>query len=137
MFLEIDDLNAIKTFSIQRTFIIHFQMCDSVFFEYLWRSLKQIINFNLSGISRSEYEAAAAEAAQPISEMPGLISKRWLANEETNTYGGVYFWETKQHMQDWMDSQIFKDIGANPAFANAKVTDFEMIESLSAVTRGV
>jgi len=31
----------------------------------------------------------------------------------------------------------FKDIGANPAFANAKVTDFEMIESLSAVTRGV
>ena len=66
-----------------------------------------------------------------------LISKRWLANEETNTYGGVYFWETKQHMQDWMDSQIFKDIGANPAFANAKVTDFEMIESLSAVTRGV
>ena len=97
----------------------------------------QIINFNLSGISRSEYEAAAAEAAQPISEMPGLISKRWLANEETNTYGGVYFWETKQHMQAWMDSQIFKDIGANPAFANAKVTDFEMIESLSAVTRGV
>ena len=50
----------------------------------------QIINFNLSGISRSEYEAAAAEAAQPISEMPGLISKRWLANEETNTYGGVF-----------------------------------------------
>ena len=95
----------------------------------------QIINFNLSGISRSEYEAAAAEAAQPISEMPGLISKRWLANEETNTYGGVYFWETKQHMQDWMDSQIFKDIGANPAFANAKITDFEMIESLSAITR--
>ena len=51
----------------------------------------QIINFNLSGISRSEYEAAAAEAAQPISEMPGLISKRWLPNEETNTNGGVYF----------------------------------------------
>ena len=97
----------------------------------------QIINFNLSGISRSEYEAAAAEAAQPISEMPGLISKRWLTNKETNTYGEVYIWETNQHMQDWMDSQIFKDIGANPAFANAKVTDFEMIESLSAVTRGV
>ena len=97
----------------------------------------QIINFNLSGISRSEYEAAAAKAAQPISEMPGLISKRWLANEETNTFGEVYFWGTKHHMQDWMDSQIFKDIGANPAFANAKVTHFEMIESFSAVTRGV
>ena len=60
----------------------------------------QIINFNLCGISRSEYEAAAAEAAQPISEMPGLISKRWVGNEEINTYGGVCFWETKQNMQD-------------------------------------
>ena len=55
----------------------------------------QIINFNLSGISRSEYEAAAAEAAQPISVMPGLISKRWLANKETNTYGGVLFLENQ------------------------------------------
>ena len=97
----------------------------------------QIINFNLSGISCSEFEAAAAEAAQPISEMPGLISKRWLANEKTNTYGGVYFLETRKHMQDWIDSQIFKDIGSNPAFTNAKVTNFEMIESLSAVTRAV
>ena len=126
-----------KHFHLKELVVIHFQMCDSVFFEYLCRSLKQIINFNLSGISRSEYEAAAAEAAQPISEMPGLISKRWLANEETNTYGGVYFWETKQHMQDWMDTKILKGIGSNPAFANAMVTDFEMIESLSAVTRGV
>ena len=97
----------------------------------------QTINFNLSRISLSKYESAVAEAAQPISEMPGLISKQWLANEETNTYGGVYFWETKQHMQDWMNSQIFKHIGGNPAFANAKVIDFEMMESLSAVTRGV
>ena len=97
----------------------------------------QIINFNLSKISCSEYEAAATEAAQLISEIPGLISKRWLANEETNTYGSNYFWETKKHMQDWIDSQIFKDIRSNPAFANAKVTYFKMIESLSAVTRGV
>ena len=35
--------------------------------------LIQIINFNLSGISRSEYEAAAAEAAQRIIE--GLTRK--------------------------------------------------------------
>ena len=63
-----------------------------------------------------------------------VFLKRWLANEGTNTYDEVYFWKTKQHMQDWMDSQIFKDIGANPAFANSKVIDFEMIESLSAVT---
>jgi len=96
----------------------------------------QIINFSLSGISRAEYEVAAAEAAKPIADMPGLISKRWLANEDTNTYGGVYFWETKADMQAWMDSEIFAGIGANPAFVNAIVNDFEVIESLSEITRG-
>ena len=95
----------------------------------------QIINFNLSGISRSEYEAAAAEAAQPISEMPGLISKRWLANEETNTYGGVYLWESKQAMLDYKNSEVFAALGQNPAFVELSVTDFEMLPGPSKVTR--
>ena len=51
----------------------------------------QIINFNLSGISRSEYEAAAAEAAQPISEMPDLISNDgWPMRKPTPTAGFIF-----------------------------------------------
>lgn len=50
----------------------------------------QIINFNLEGISRDEYEKAGEELAGDFASLPGLISKHWLANEENNTYGGVY-----------------------------------------------
>ena len=57
-----------------------------------------IINFNLSGINRSEYEAAASELTTAFSEIPGLKRKHWLANEDNNTFGGVYIFDKKSHM---------------------------------------
>ena len=35
----------------------------------------QVINFNLDGITRAEYEAVCDELARAFSELPGLISK--------------------------------------------------------------
>ena len=46
----------------------------------------QVINFNLLGISRSEYEGICDELAQAFADLPGLISKHWLADEDNNTY---------------------------------------------------
>ena len=50
----------------------------------------QVINFNLEGINRAEYEAVCNELAEAFAALPGLISKHWLADDENNTYGGVY-----------------------------------------------
>ena len=51
----------------------------------------QVINFNLEGISRAEYEAVCDELAGAFAQLPGLISKHWLADEENN----------KIHLIDW------------------------------------
>lgn len=93
-----------------------------------------IINFTLNNVSRSEYEAICDEVAPAFAEIPGLISKKWLANEETNTYGGVYLWTDRQAMLDYQASDIYKGIGANPAFANMTATDFELLDAPSKVT---
>ncbi|HCX87994.1 MAG TPA: hypothetical protein DG761_08200, partial [Gammaproteobacteria bacterium] len=50
----------------------------------------QIINFNLDGISRGEYDQVCDDLAQTFADVPGLISKHWLADDDTNTYGGGY-----------------------------------------------
>ena len=50
----------------------------------------EVINFNLSGINRSEYEATAG-LTSAFAEFPGLIRKHWLANDENNTLGGVIY----------------------------------------------
>ena len=47
----------------------------------------QVVNFNLEGISRAEYETVCNELAEAFAALPGLVSKHWLADEKKNTYG--------------------------------------------------
>ena len=44
----------------------------------------QIVNFQLKGISREEYEALRAEVSPVFQTIPGLQSKYYLADEEGN-----------------------------------------------------
>ncbi len=95
-----------------------------------------IINFNLNGISHEDYVSNCNEIAHIFADIPGLISKTWLANESTNTYGGVYFWSSQQSLLDYQDSEVYAQILSNPVFANPIVTDFANLEGPSAITGG-
>ncbi len=97
----------------------------------------QIINFNLNGLSHQEYSNACNEISQTFAQLPGLISKHWLSNEETNTYGGVYFWESKEAMQNYLNSEVFAEVANNPSFANATSNDFAVLENPTKATRGL
>ena len=79
----------------------------------------QIINFNLNSLSHEDYSGACDEIAQTFAYLPGLISKHWLANEGTNTYGGVYFREPKEAMQTYLESEVFSQVANNHCFANS------------------
>ena len=43
-----------------------------------------IINFSIEGITRAQYEEACDGLASAFAAVPGLVTKQWLANEETN-----------------------------------------------------
>ena len=96
-----------------------------------------IINFNLKNLNRDEYESICDGVSNDFASIPGLISKKWLANEQTNTYGGVYLWENKQSMTDYKNSDLYKSLGNNPAFVNIQATDFEMLSGPSKTTRAI
>ena len=55
----------------------------------------QIITYKVDGVSEPDLQGAAGPIAPLIAASPGLISKTWLADPETNTYGGVYLWESR------------------------------------------
>ena len=97
----------------------------------------QVINFNLEGITRADYEALCDELAGAFSELPGLISKHWLADEENNTYGGVYIWETRDAYQAYLSSELFAGVGAHPALVNIESKDYDVLEAPTQVTRGL
>ena len=91
-----------------------------------------IINFNLKDLSREQFEEECQGLAQTFADISGLITKTWLANEDT--YGGVYHFENKKAMLEYKKSEIFSEIGNNPAFINHNITDFEILEGPSKVT---
>ena len=74
----------------------------------------QLITYQLKDISQAEYLKQMVEPDAPvIAKVPGLVSKVWLADEEKNTFGGFYLWESKTAMEDFIDYQGTK-IKRNP-----------------------
>ena len=97
----------------------------------------QIINFHLKGVSEADFRALCDEVAPAFAEVPGLISKVWLANRTTNTYGGVYTWATREAMEDYAKSDLFKAVATNPNLADITSIDFDVLEEPTSVTRGL
>ena len=93
-----------------------------------------IINFNLDGIDHDQYAASCDEVAPVFAAIPGLISKQWLADQATNTYGGVYLWKDAQAMRDYKASDVFAGLANNPSFINVTATDFALMAGPSKVT---
>lgn len=95
-----------------------------------------IINFNITGIDRSQYEAAAMKLTSVFAAVPGLKRKHWLANEENNTYGGVYVFDSKESHDAFVESELYAGVRGNPSFSNFSGKSFENIDSLAKHTRG-
>lgn len=98
----------------------------------------QLITYQLKDISQAEYLKQMVEPDAPvIAKVPGLISKVWLTDEEKNTFGGFYLWESKSAMENFMHSDLVKAVVSRPFVINVSSVDFEVNESASSITRGL
>ena len=97
----------------------------------------QVVNFNLKGMSEGEYRKMCDELAPAFAGMAGLISKVWLADPATNTYGGVYTWLDRSAYEVYTRSDIFQSIGKHPNLTNITSRDFGVLEDPTKVTRGL
>jgi hypothetical protein len=98
----------------------------------------QIITYQLNDISQAEYLQKMVEPDAPIlANVNGLISKVWLADEEKNTFGGFYLWESKEAMEAFMHSDLVKAVVSRPFVKNVSSTDYTVNEAASKITRGL
>jgi heme-degrading monooxygenase HmoA len=97
----------------------------------------QIVNFRLEGIGEEDYRRHCEAIAPAFANLPGLVSKTWLANPETNTYGGVYVWRSREAMEDYKRTDIYKGMLANPHLDEVVSKDFAVLENPTRVTRGL
>jgi hypothetical protein len=98
----------------------------------------QIIKYQLNDISQAEYLKQMVEPDAPIlAEVSGLISKVWLADEEENTFGGFYLWESKAAMETFMQSDLVAAVVSRPFVKNVSSVDYTVNEAASKITRGL
>jgi len=97
----------------------------------------QVVNFHLKDLSPAEFGQQCDELAATFAAVPGLLSKVWLADPATNTYGGVYTWRDRQAMDAYAQSDLFHAVATNPHFDGITSQDFEILEGPTRVTRGM
>jgi hypothetical protein len=98
----------------------------------------QIITYQLNDISQTEYLKQMVEPDAPIlADVSGLISKVWLADEEKNTFGGFYLWESKEAMETFMQSDLVAAVVSRPFVTNVSSVDYTVNEAASKITRGL
>jgi quinol monooxygenase YgiN len=97
----------------------------------------QIVYFHLSGMDEAEYRKMADELAPTFGALPGLISKVWLADPASSTYGGIYTWEDRQAMEAYLASDLFAAVKNHPNLENVTSRDYGILEGPTRANRGL
>jgi hypothetical protein len=97
----------------------------------------QIVNFQLSGIDDAGFRQMCDTLAPIFGSMPGLTAKYWLADPASNTYGGVYLWESPAAMAAYVNGDVWAMVKANPNLTNITSKDFDIIEGPTRISHGL
>jgi hypothetical protein len=93
------------------------------------------INFKLN-VAPAEYQKICSSLAQPIADVPGLIWKVWMLNEQDGEAGGIYLFQDKQSLDAYLSGSIIRQIKSLPLMREISAKWFEAIPELTVVTRG-
>jgi hypothetical protein len=93
------------------------------------------LNFNFS-VSKEEYEQAVSPLADKFANVPGLIWKVWILNEEKSEAGGIYLFENQAALDDYLAGSLAKIVTTHPALSNFSIKQFGIMKNITKVTRG-
>jgi hypothetical protein len=93
------------------------------------------INFKLN-VAPAEYRKICSSVAQSIADVPGLVWKVWMLNEQDGEAGGIYLFQDKQSLDAYLSGPIIRQIKSLPQLREIGAKWFEAIPELTVVTRG-
>ena len=70
-----------------------------------------------------------------ITQIDGLRSKAWIADARTNTYGGIYAWESEEAMDAYVQGPVFGALRSNPLLAALSSRAFTVLEQPTRITQ--
>jgi hypothetical protein len=94
----------------------------------------RIVTFRLDGLPPAAYEAHAAAVAPAFTTWPGLLAKVWIADAHTRTYGGIYLFADRASADRSRETDVFRAMAANAAFADLTVREFDVLDEPTSTT---
>ncbi len=94
----------------------------------------QVVTFGLKGITEEQFHGAAGADAPTFATLPGLLSKVWLRDPETNTYGGMYLWADRERYERYIKGEIFNALQTDQHLQNFESRVFGVFDDLTSVT---
>ena len=82
----------------------------------------RIVTFGLN-IPAEAYLAHAVHIAPEFTAWPGLLSKWWLGDTASGTFGGVYLFASTHDADRSRETDLFQGMFANPALKDVAVQD--------------
>ena len=93
-----------------------------------------IVNFNLKDVDDAQYARMCDAVAPAFAAVPGLASTLWIKNADTGTYGGVYIFESRDALNRFQETDLFRSLAVNKNLTNITADDFEVLDAPTRVT---
>jgi hypothetical protein len=88
-----------------------------------------------TGATAEEYTAANAGEAPAFAEVQGLLAKIWIADPDSNTFGGIKLFSDRAALDAYLESDLFKSIIEDPSVEDMSYRRYRVIEELTAKTQ--
>ncbi len=90
----------------------------------------QFVKFK-SDLSDDEVRRTIEERLPQYRALPGLLQKYYVRESETGEYAGIYFWDSKESMREFQQSELARSIpSAYKAVGQSRVETFETVLTL-------
>ncbi len=94
----------------------------------------RIVTFRLDGLTAADYREHVAAAAPAFAAWPGLLAKVWIADADGGTYGGFYLFADQVSADRTRETDLYRSMAANPAFADLAIREFDVLDEPTAMT---
>jgi hypothetical protein len=97
----------------------------------------KLLQVNLKfNVSTAEFQTLCESLAETYAQMPGLRWKIWTLNEAQREAGGIYLFESESGLKDYLSSPLAAQVARHPALRDISVKIFDVMEGITAITRG-
>lgn len=93
------------------------------------------VNFKLN-VSVAEYDHLTRVVADAFANVPGLLWKIWILNEQQQEAGGIYLFDSEASLDAFLSGPLAAQVKSLPALRDVSMKRFSVMSDVTALTRG-